>query len=148
MTAPVLTGQDIAEAEGAVHGLLESILDGAEVTADEYIMLRVLTLRPAMTPAEAYEFFGSQRQLRRTPAELGAMLRGLADRGLVAGLDGDGPVTPTPRGAAIYSALLERVQGVVTRLYAGFDPAELGQAKRTLSAVAERAHALRRELAG
>jgi hypothetical protein len=146
LTAPVLTGQDIAEAEGAVHGLLETLLAGSEITADEYVMLRVLTLRPPMSPPEAYEFFASQRQLRRSRDELIAMLLDLGRRGLVTGLDGDGPVTPSQRGAALYGAILAQVQQVTQRLYAGLDPVELGQAKQTLAAVAERAHALRREL--
>ncbi len=146
MTAPVLTGQDIAEVEGAVHGLLESVLAGAEVTADEYVVLRVLTLRPPMTPAETYDFFDSQRQLRRTREEHVARLRALARRGLIEGLDGDGPVRPTERGAALYAALFEEVQDLARRLFADIDPAELGQAKATLARVVERAQALRHEL--
>jgi hypothetical protein len=147
MTAPLLTGQHIAEAEGAVHGLLETVLSGAEVTADEYVLLRVVTLRPGMTPAQAGDFLGAQRQLRRTRGELVAMLRGLADRGLVTGLDGAGPVAPTDRGAALYARLFAAVQEVTPRIYRDLDPADLGRTKETLALVAERAHALRRELA-
>ena len=42
---PVLTGQDIAEAEGAVTGLLERALAKEGATRQDYIALRVLTLR-------------------------------------------------------------------------------------------------------
>lgn len=153
MTAPVLTGQDIAETAGAVQGLLDAVLagassPGAEVTAEEYVTLRVLTLRPTMTATQAAEFLGSQRQLRRTPAQFSEMLRSLADRGLLTGLAGDGPVTPSEHGAEVYASLSAALQPVTERLYSGLDPDELGQAKRTLAQVAERAHSLRRELAG
>jgi DNA-binding MarR family transcriptional regulator len=152
MTAPILTGQDIAETAGAVQGLLEAVVAasaaGTEVTADEGVILRVLTLRPAMTSEQAAQFLGAQRQLRRTPEEFAGVLRSLAERGLVTGLAGDGPVTTTERGAEVFATLSAALQPVTERLYSGLDPAGLGQAKQTLAQVTERAHALRRELVG
>ena len=54
---PVLTGQDIAEAEGAVQGVLEHALAGTGTTSREYVVLRVLAVRgPVRPPASLHDF--------------------------------------------------------------------------------------------
>ena len=141
---PALTGQDIGEAEGAVRGLLEEVLSGTECTADQYILLRVLTLRPSMSRAELEAFLNSQRQLRLDLNEASALLDGMVRAGLITP---DSPVQPTERGARLYVALADAVREVTGRLYAGLDPADLAIAKVVLGQLAERATALRAEVA-
>ncbi len=144
---PPLTGQDLGEAEGAVHGLLETIVAGTEVSAEEYVVLRVVTLRPPMTFPELRAFLTSQRQLRRDEDQVDALLRRLDGAGLLTGLDGAGPVSVTARGANLHAAVFASVQRVGGQVFGGFDPAELAVTKRVLAEVTRRALRLRTELA-
>ncbi|ONH31884.1 hypothetical protein BL253_06975 [Pseudofrankia asymbiotica] len=144
---PPLTGQDLGEAEGAVHGLLETLVAGTEVNADEYVVLRVLTLRPPMTLPELLAFLTSQRQLRRDEEQVDAMLRRLDSAGLLTGLDGAGPVRVTARGEDLHAAVFASVRRISGQVFGGLDPAELAAAKRVLAEVTQRALRLRTELA-
>ena len=59
--APALTGQDIAEAEGAVTRLLERALAPTGTSRHQYVVLRVLTGRgPFTSPGELREYLAGQ----------------------------------------------------------------------------------------
>jgi hypothetical protein len=143
MTQPTaLTGQDIAEAEGAVTGLLERALAREGATRDEYIGLRVLTLRgPWTSPRELHAFLAGQRQLGLTEAAAAELLARLEDRGLARGTaaGGPGPAEATPAGAALHASLTAAVAPVTRELYAGLEPGDLAAARRVLTQVTERA---------
>jgi hypothetical protein len=142
---PVLTGQDIAEAEGAVSRLLERALAKEGTTRQEYIALRVLALRgPWASPRELHAFLLGQRQLGLTEAAAAELLAGLEDEGLATGTaaGGPGPAAVTADGAARHARLTEAVLPATGELYAGFDPDDLAIARRVLAAVTKRADQL------
>jgi DNA-binding MarR family transcriptional regulator len=146
---PTLTGQDIAEAQGAVRALLDDVLASTGVTGNEFIVLRVLAAgRAGNSPAALHDFFAGQRQLDLDPPAVADLLGGLEARGLIAGsaLDGPGPVRLTESGAARYADLQARVNDVTRRLYGGLDENELATAHRVLREVVDRAGRLRGEL--
>jgi DNA-binding MarR family transcriptional regulator len=146
--APPLTGQHIAEAQGAVQAVLERVLDGTGVSSEEYIALRVLAVRgPWTSPADLHEFLAGQRQLRLGPAAVADLLGGLEARGLVSGTahDDPGPARLTTEGAALHAELAEAITPTTTQLYADMDPADLTTARRVLLEVTERAERLRQE---
>lgn len=142
---PVLTGQDIAEAEGAVSRLLERVLAKEGTTRQEYIALRVLALRgPWASPRELHAFLLGQRQLGLTGAAATELLAGLEDQGLASGTaaDGRGPAAATPDGTALHARLNEAVLPTTRELYAGLDPDDLAIARRVLTQVTKRADQL------
>ena len=97
--APALTGQDIAEAEGAVTRLLERALAPTGTGRHQYVVLRVLTGRgPFTSPGELHEYLAGQPQLGLTPEAVAAVLAGLEVQGLAAGtaLDSPGPALDSP----------------------------------------------------
>jgi hypothetical protein len=140
--APVLTGQDIAEAEGAVTKLLERALARKGATRQDYVVLRVLTLRgPWTSPRELHAFLTGQRQLGLTAAAAAELLARLEDRGLASGTaaDGPGPAEATSEGAALHASLAAAVAPTTSELFTGFDPDDLATARRVLTQVTERA---------
>jgi DNA-binding MarR family transcriptional regulator len=143
--APTLTGQDIGETQGAVSALLDEVLAATGTTSNEYIALRVLTLRG---PSGAFrEYLASQRQLGLDLARASALVDGLAARGL-ATETADGTTVVTGAGAALHTRLAGAVTDTATRLYADFDPGDLRVTHRVLTQVAERADRMRKEIAG
>ena len=144
---PVLTGQDIAEADGAVTRLLERALAREGATRPDYIGLRVLALRgPWASPRDLHAFLAGQRQLGLTAAAAAELLAGLEARGLASGTaaDGAGPAAATEAGAALHASLTAAVAPATRELYAGLDPADLAIAHRVLAQVTERAGQLAR----
>src|SRR4029453_922919 len=138
-TPQTLTGQDIGEAEGAVRALLEHVLDGTGVTADEYVILRVLTFRGSWPSRDALrDFLAAQRQLRLSPSAAEALLAGLESRGLITG------TSISPAGASRHTDLATRVTAATRDLYGPLDPADLATAHRVLTEVVTRADHLRR----
>lgn len=143
-----LTGQDIAEAQGAVLALLDDTLAATGVASDEFVVLRVLATRgPVESPAKLHEFFAGQRQLRLDRTGVAELLSGLETRGLIAGsaVGGPGPARLTDAGAALHAELAQRVAQLTGRLYGGFDQDDLATAHRVLREVVERAGQLRGE---
>jgi hypothetical protein len=123
--APVLTGQDIAEAEGAVTGLLEQALAKEGTTRNEYLALRVLALRgPWASPRELHAFLAGQRQLGLTEAAAGELLARLEDQGLASGTaaDGPGPAEATSEGAALHATLTAAVAPTTRELLPASTP--------------------------
>jgi len=135
---PPLTGQDVAETEGALHGLLETVIAGAEVSADEYVVLRVVTLRPPMTFVELRDYLAGQRQLRLDVEQAAAVLRRLEDAGLLVAPSDGGPVTVTARGADLHAAIFASVRAASGAVFAGFDRADLETTRRVLAELRER----------
>jgi hypothetical protein len=142
---PVLTGQDIAEAEGAVTRLLERALAPTGTSRHEYVVLRVLAGRgPFGSPRELHDYLAGQPQLGLTSEAVAALLAGLEAQGLAAGtaLESPGPAQATPEGAALLGRLTETVTPATRELYAGLDPGDLAVAHRVLTQIIARADEL------
>ena len=138
---PALTGQDIAEAQGAVSGLLNSLLDGG---GNEYVTLRVVAFRgPWPNRSALQSYLAGQPQLCLDAAGAADLLDGLARKNLASGLDGDGPVQLTREGSDLYAGLAERIQATTSQLYSGFDHADLATTPTVLAEITERANRLR-----
>jgi DNA-binding MarR family transcriptional regulator len=144
---PLLTGQDIGEAEGALTGLLEDVLAESEngVTRSEYIALRVLTARGPFTPATIHKFLVEARQLGLDRAGVDDLLATLEAKGYVSGAapDGPGPVYLTENGAAEHAKIAAAVSTVTQQVFAGFDRDDLATAHSVLVQLVERAQQLR-----
>jgi DNA-binding MarR family transcriptional regulator len=142
---PTLTGQDIAEAQGAVRALLDRVLADTGTTSNEYVALRVLAVRgPAASPVAFHEYLAGQRQLGLDLPAAADLLGGLEARGLISGssADSSGPTQVTAEGAALHGRLADAVTAVTRQLYADFDPDDLATAHRVLAGVIERAERL------
>ncbi len=116
---PTLTGQDIAEAQGAVRALLDRVLADTGTTSNEYVALRVLAVRgPAASPAAFHEFLAGQRQLELDLPAVADLLGRLEARGLISGssADGAGPTQLTAEGAALHAGLADAVAAVTRQL--------------------------------
>jgi hypothetical protein len=127
---PTLTGQTIAEAQGAVRALLDRTLSGSELTSNEFVALRVATARRVDDLAE---FLAGQPQLDLDRAAAAALVRGLRTRGLLV------EDAITPAGAELFGRITERVAETTRALYAGMAEDDLATAQRVLTAVIERA---------
>ena len=109
----------------------------------------MLTLRgPVESPAEFHRFLAGQRQLALTLDQVGGLLTGLQDRGLIAeaAYDAAGPVRITEAGTAKHAAVGETVADLSKRVYGDLDPEELVVAQRVLTQVIQRAEEIRRSL--
>ena len=127
---PTLTGQTIAEAQGAVRALLDRTLAGSELTSNEFVALRVATVRRVDDLAG---FLAGQPQLDLDAAGAAALVRGLRTRGLLV------EDAITPAGAELFQRITGRVAATTTQLYAGMDENDLATAHRVLTAVIARA---------
>jgi DNA-binding MarR family transcriptional regulator len=146
---PTLTGQDIAEAQGAVLALLDRVLADTGTPVDEYLAMRVLAVRgPAESAVALRDYLAAQPQLGLGVTEAGELLARLEAKGLITGavLDDPRPTQLTDGGAALFARLNGIVTPVTSRLYADFDPDDLATARRVLVHVVERADRLRGEL--
>jgi DNA-binding MarR family transcriptional regulator len=147
---PTLTGQDIAEAQGAMRTLIDEVLAGADVTSTEYVVLRVLAVRgPYENPAVLHEFLAGQRQLDLTEPEAATLVDGLAARGLATSPSsgGAGPARITPAGEALLGRLTaEAIMPANVRLYADLDAADLATAHHVLTELVRRANRISEEL--
>ena len=138
---PILTGQDIAEAPGAVTRLLERALEPTGVSRHAYIVLRVLVVRGPQAPRELHAFLAGQPQLGLSADAVAELLAGLEQGGHATGTaqDSPGPAQATPEGAALLARLNEATAWTARALYAGLDPEDLTVAHRVLVEVTERA---------
>ncbi|MEV6770807.1 hypothetical protein AB0N05_19515 [Nocardia sp. NPDC051030] len=147
-TAPTLTGQDIAEAEGAVTALLEATLvaTGFTTTTNEYAVLRVLAVRgPFPVAAELHAYLAGQRQLGIDAAGAAELLTGMENKGFLTGsaLDQPDPVELAPEGRAELGRLMQTVAPITRPIFGGSNPEDLATAHRVLASVIERAGKLR-----
>lgn len=139
---PVLTGQDIAEAQGAVTQVLEHALARTGTTRYEYVVLRALAVRgPFTAPRQLHEFLAGQQQLGLTSEAVAEILVRLEAAGLATGTayDDAGPAEVTPVGAARLSELTEKVAPTTRDLFSGLDADDLATAHRVLIQVTKRA---------
>ena len=138
---PVLTGQDIAEAYGAVEARLEQALSATGTTNREYVVLRVLAARPFESPASLHEYLAAQRQLALSPAAVSELLAGLESRALASGTakNDPGPATLTPNGAELLRGLTETVAPTTREVFAGIAPEDLATAHNVLREIIDRA---------
>jgi hypothetical protein len=144
---PILTGQHIAEAEGAVTRLLEHSLAATGVSRQEYVVLRVLALRgPYASARDLHDYLASQPQVGLTTEAALQLLAGLEAQGLARGTTPGlpGPAEATPEGKARLAQLTEAVAPGTRALFAGLDPGELTIARNVLTQITTRAT----ELAG
>jgi hypothetical protein len=149
--SPTLTGQDIAEAQGAVRGLLDRILAGTGTTSNDYVALRVLAARGPWASANALrDYLAGQPQLDLDQRSAAALLDGLRTRGLITSeSDGNtGPVQLTAVGTELNADLGRAVAEVTGELYASIDRDDLATAHRVLVQVTERAGQLPAGLRG
>jgi hypothetical protein len=128
-----LTGQTIAEAQGAVRALLDSTLAGSGLTSNEYVALRVADARRVDDLAG---FLAGQRQLGLDPAGATELVAGLQKRGLLC----EGSITPT--GMELFKTVTAQVSVTTARLYDAMDEDDLATAQRVLTEVIARAEAL------
>jgi DNA-binding MarR family transcriptional regulator len=136
-TTPTLTGQDIAEAQGALTTLLSRVLTGSGLSNTEYVTLRVVAVRgPWESHAALGDFLASQPQLELDRQAASDLLDGLIRKGLITG---DGPVALTPAGSELFDRAGEAVRENTIRLYAGMDEHDLAVAHTVLATVTERA---------
>ncbi|GAA1875732.1 MarR family winged helix-turn-helix transcriptional regulator [Asanoa iriomotensis] len=136
-TTPTLTGQDVAEAQGALGALLDHVLSDAGVSGTEYVTFRVITARgPWASIGELSAFLATQPQLRLDRAAAEALCAGLVQKGLVTAGE---PVALTDAGTNLFADLNERVRRTTADIYAGLDPADLATARKVLATLAERA---------
>lgn len=142
--APILTGQDIAEAQGAVTRLLERALEPTGISRQEYVALRVLVVRGPRAPRELHAFLADQPQLGLSAAAVAELLAGLEAGGHATGTSQDsaGPAQATPEGTALLARLNEAAAPSIRALYARFDPEDLAVAHRVLVGITERADEL------
>jgi hypothetical protein len=131
---PALTGQTIAEAQGAVRALLDQTLAGSGLSSNEYVALRVAGARRV---ADLAEFLAGQPQLSLDRGQAAALVQGLRRRGLLVA------DAITPAGAELFERVTRQVAATTEQLYAGMDEDELATASRVLTAVIERAGGLR-----
>jgi len=139
---PVLTGQDIAEAQGAVTRLLEHSLTATGVSSQEYVVLRVLSLRgPYASAGDLRAFLASQPQVGLTAEGISQLLAALEAQGLASGTapGSPGPAAATPAGKARLAKLNEAVAPATRAVFAGLDPGELAIARNVLAQVTARA---------
>jgi hypothetical protein len=136
-----LTGQDIAEAQGAVTRLLERALEPTGVGRHAYVALRVLVVRGPQAPRELHAYLADQPQLGLSADAVAELLAGLEAGGHATGTapDSPGPAQATPAGAALLARLNEAVAPATRALYAGLDQEDLAVAHRVLLVVTQRA---------
>lgn len=138
---PVLTGQDIAEAYGAVEARLERALSATGTTNREYVVLRVLAARPFESTASLHEYLVAQRQLALSPTAVSELLAGLESRALASGTakNDPGPAKLTPNGAELLRRLTETVAPTTREVFAGIAPEDLVTAHNVLRQIIDRA---------
>jgi DNA-binding MarR family transcriptional regulator len=143
---PALTGQDVAEAQGALRAVLEKVLAKTGTTGNSYVILRVLAVRgPVESPAAFHDYLAGQRQLGLDRSDVAALLGELEADGLISGspADGPGPVQLTDHGAALYASLVQSVTPVTKQVFAGLDSGDLTVAHRVLTKLTQQADQVR-----
>ncbi|HTF10641.1 MAG TPA: MarR family transcriptional regulator [Asanoa sp.] len=139
MTAtPTLTGQDIGEAQGALSALLSNVLAASDVSGNEYVTFRVITVRgPWATLDDLAVYLATQPQLGLDGAAAAHLCAGLVQKGLATA---GGPVALTPLGAQLFDSLNATVRQTTQSIYAGLDADDLATAHRVLATLTDRAH--------
>jgi DNA-binding MarR family transcriptional regulator len=127
---PALTGQTIAEAQGAVRALLDHVLADSGLSSNEYVTLRVLTMRGPVDGLAG--FLASQPQLGLDGEAAAGLVQGLRERGLVTD-------SITADGRKAFESAQEKVAATTARLYADIDEDDLTTTQLVLTTVIARA---------
>jgi DNA-binding MarR family transcriptional regulator len=136
-TTPTLTGQDIGEAQGALSALLSNALAASDVSANEYVTFRVITVRgPWASLDDLASYLATQPQLGLDGAAAAQLCAALVQKGLVTAGD---PVALTPQGTQLFDSLNATVRQTTQRIYAGLDADDLATAHRVLATLTDRA---------
>lgn len=131
---PVLNGQDVGEAEGALTALLNKALAETGVSRTEYITLRVLTARgPMGSSAALAQYLASQPQLRLDEDGAAALVADMEASGLVR----EGSITE--QGLALNTRLAGVVGSTSRRVFEGIDADDLVTAGRVVRQITARA---------
>jgi hypothetical protein len=130
---PTLTGQTIAEAQGAVSALLDRVLAGSGLDSNEYVALRVADTRRVDDLAG---FLAGQRQLRLDRDAATALVENLRRRGLLC------EDSITPAGTQVFRRAVELVGKATAELYGAMDEDDLATTQRVLTEVITRAKTL------
>ncbi|MFI5895322.1 MarR family winged helix-turn-helix transcriptional regulator [Actinoplanes sp. NPDC051513] len=128
-----MTGQTIAEAQGAVRALLDRTLAGSGLTSNEYVALRVADARRVDDLAG---FLAGQRQLNLDQVAAGALVTGLQRRGLLC----EGAITPA--GMELFERVNARVAATTAQLYEALNEDDLATTQRVLTEVINRAQTI------
>ena len=140
--ASVLTGQDIAEAHGALTVLLDRSLTKAGSDRLEYVVLRFLVGHgPFTSPNELHNYLASQQELGLTADGVAKLLARIEKRGLASGtaLQDPGPAQATPSGVTMVSQLIEAMIPMTRELFADIGQADQATTHRVLNLITERA---------
>ncbi len=136
-----LTGQDIAEAQGALASLLSDFLAPHGISSTQFILMRVIAVRgKEMTTDQMKGFLAAQRQLGLDPAGVDALFHDLEAKGWVIGS------ALTAAGHSAFERLNALVNTLTPKVFAGFDANELEVAHEVMRKVIVNAGALREEL--
>jgi len=136
-----LTGQDIAEAQGALARLLGDFLAPHGISTTEFITMRVIVVRgKEMTPDQMKALLTSQRQLGLDPAAVDRLFHNLQAKGWME----DGTLTDT--GQSTFERLDALVNTLTPKVFAGFDAHDLDIAHDVMRKVIVNAGALHEEL--
>ena len=140
-------GQTLAYAHRALAALLHARLAAAGIAPERWYALHTITTHGPVASRDLVE-----RQVATAPgidpAVVASLLVRLAADGLIRRGNGAAEGEPdtialTVAGSALHRSLREPVAGVTAELQAGIDPADLETTRRTLTALTERADALR-----
>ncbi|MFR9780445.1 MarR family transcriptional regulator [Micromonospora sp. MS34] len=141
-TPPPLTGQAVAEAQGALAALMAAVLDGSGVSPTEYVAMRAVALRgPWDVPEALAAFLADQPQLNLSATAAERLVDGLREQGLISAGE---TVSLTAAGADTQARLTAMLAPVTADLYTGLDDDDLATAQRVLAMLTRRAQELRR----
>lgn len=136
---PVLNGQDVGEAEGALTALLNKALAETGVSRTKYIALRVLTVRgPQGSPAALAQYLASQPQVGLDADGAAALVADMEANDLVR----EGNITQ--EGLDLNARLAGVVGSFSRQVFEGIDIDDLATAGRVVRQITARAA----ELAG
>ena len=140
---PLLTGQDIGQAEKATRAVLDRLLAQTGTTFHGWVILNLLATHGS---ALGHDELASRvtHGLKIDEATVDAAVTDLVEHGLLrrtpsaaAGPD----ITLTPSGTARFHQLRDGIAQITERLYGGLPADDLAVAHRVLAAVTERANA-------
>ncbi|MDQ1520146.1 MAG: hypothetical protein QOI55_1219 [Actinomycetota bacterium] len=141
---PILTAIDIGQAERATRALLDGLLQEADITFEQWVVLRMLGTGNA--PATRDELVAQGAALLRVaPGTVDDVVERMQASGLVssAAPRETADVSLEPDGRARFDLVQAGVTRAAGEVYRDFDPEDLAIVHRVLVEVAARADALR-----
>jgi DNA-binding MarR family transcriptional regulator len=139
-SAPMLTGQDIGQAERATRALLDELLAATGLRFDQWVIVNLLATHDGAPERAAIETLVVRGlHIARDTAcdEIDELIR----RGLVVPIGRDARITLTGAGRARFRSVRAGIDRITERLYGGIPADDLATTHRVLAAVTERANA-------